>query len=165
LLVALLPVIPRIQYRASRLTVPAFFTSAAVREIPADSYVVMAPYPEPPNVATLRWQVASGFRFRLSGGYALVPGDHGKPSFIGPMTSTQAVLDALQRGVPARLVDARTVNAMLGEVHTRRATAVVVGPMAHADQVVALFTSLFGRPPRQVGGVALWTGVQSLLAP
>jgi hypothetical protein len=142
---------------------PEFFRSTAVVRIPAGSFVVVAPYPSPPNVFTMRWQESSGFRFRMAGGYALVPGDAGKPSFAAPRSPIGEVLGELQYGVPLADVHRDAIGAMRREMVAQRASSVIVGPMDHRDAVLSLFSRLLGTGPQSVGGVELWTGVPALL--
>jgi hypothetical protein len=164
LAVALVPGLPRPDFPSRPIDVPTFFTSPAVRAVPDGSLAVIAPYPEPQNVVVLRWQLAAGLRYRMAGGYALVPGDGGKPTFTGPLTATEVILDDIQNGVPSQLLDLQTVVAMRQEMVASRAATVMVGPMPHRDQAVRLFAALLGTAPVDGGGVALWTHVPSLLA-
>jgi hypothetical protein len=163
-LLAVVCALPTTKYPSSALYVPPFFSSKAVDAIPAGSLVVVAPYPVPSNVFTLRWQVTAGFRYRMSGGYALVPGDFGRPSYSGPDTATQEVLASVQGGVPVDHLDFLAVVAMREDLRAGGATTVLVGPMAHQDEAILLFDELLGAPPTLVsGGVAMWTGVPALL--
>jgi hypothetical protein len=161
---AVVPVLPRPQFHFGRVITPAFFTSRALDALPPGSVVVVAPYPEPDNVATLRWQVASGFRYRMAGGYALVPDGDGRPSFVGPATVTRFALDAIEQGSPASGVMARLDVVLRNELRLSGASAVIVGPMAHEDQAIGLFTALLGRVPVLTGGVALWANLPSLVS-
>jgi hypothetical protein len=164
LALAVVPGLPRPDFPSVPVTVPPFFTSPAVRSVPAGSLAVIAPYPEPRNVFTLRWQLATGLRYRMAGGYALVPGDRGNPTFTGPLTATELILDDIQNGVPSRQLDLPTVVAMRREMVASKAATVMVGPMAHRDQAVALFSALLRAAPVDGGGVAMWTDVPSMLA-
>jgi hypothetical protein len=48
---------------------------------------------------------------------------------------------------------------MAADLQAWRVHAIVVGPMAHRDRMIALFTELLGRPPEAVDGVLLWRHV------
>jgi hypothetical protein len=48
---------------------------------------------------------------------------------------------------------------MRAELRQWRVESVIVGPMAHQDQAVALLTDLLGRPPQADEGVLLWLDV------
>ena len=41
-------------------------------------------------------------------------------------------------------------------MRTYRPDAVIVGPMTHGGDAIALLTEILGRPPWFSGGVALW---------
>jgi hypothetical protein len=43
-------------------------------------------------------------------------------------------------------------------------SVVIVGPMHYREEMIALFTDLFGQPPVEAGGVQLWRNVQGSLA-
>lgn len=163
-LLVLASVTPLTRFPSAAVYEPPFFRSPDVGLIPAGSLVVVAPFPVPGNVSTLRWQAAAGFRYRMAGGYALAPGDDGKPSFSGPDTATHEVLSAIQQGATVESLDFLAVVAMREEMRTSGASTVLVGPMAHQDNAVALFREVLGAPPTLTrGGVVLWTGVPSLL--
>jgi hypothetical protein len=155
-LLALVPLLPRMPFPSPRISTPPFFRSAAEDGIPMGSFVVIAPNPEPRNVATMRWQAVAGMRFRMAGGYALVPGPDGKPSFVGPLTPIRAVLIQLQNGVPLARMGRPVIDAVREDLLVEQATAVIVGPMAYQNRVVAFFTTVLDRLPDRVGGVYLW---------
>lgn len=97
----------------------------------------------------------------MAGGYALVPGDAGKPSFSNPRTATGQVLASIQRGVP---VDRLDFLAMREEMRASGASVVLVGPMPRQNNAIGLFQAVLGAPATvMTGDVALWTGVPSLL--
>ena len=162
--VALVPMLPRMPFPTTGADVPAFFTSRALDMVPKGSLAVVAPYPEPRNFDTLRWQEASGFRFAMPGGYAVAPGDFGEPSFTGPDTTLHDVLAAIQDGASLRAIDVATFVAVENELRSLDVSTVLVGPMPNRRQAVLLFTYLLHRPPVFAGGVAVWPDVQTLLA-
>ena len=138
----------------ARLPVPAFFAEGA-DAIPAGTTVVVAPPAGYGNVDAMRWQAASGFHFRLIGGY-----------FIGPSYDGRALIGPLPRTLPGMLNEIREKGAIpltpeqrsgaLIDLEYFDASAIVVGPMSYRAEAEALITELVGRPPQSVGGVSLW---------
>jgi len=161
LAVCLAPLVPRWPYPVVPIdsTTPAFFTTPPVRAIPQDSAVLTYPYPVTPFNQAMLWQAVSGMRFRILGGYALVPAADGSAT-SGPAPVTPA-------SVPATLIayyagqdpgsgaaSAQDVRALVRRYHV---STVVAGPGGvHRDAAVALFTAALG-PPRTVSGIDLWT--------
>jgi hypothetical protein len=48
------------------------------------------------------------------------------------------------------------IDAVREDLLVEQATAVIVGPMAYQNRVVAFFTTVLDRLPDRVGGVYLW---------
>ena len=80
---AVIPLIPNWPYNEKPADVPAFFTSGAVRSVPQGSLAVTYPYPITSTAQPLTWQAESGMRFRMLGGYAIVPDKTGGGSPFG----------------------------------------------------------------------------------
>ncbi len=72
----LIPLIPRWPYPQGQASVPAFFGSPAANRIPTGSVALTYPYPLEPNIDAMLWQASDDMRFRLIGGYAIVPTAH-----------------------------------------------------------------------------------------
>ena len=149
---------PNPMFDWSTPVVPAFFSSRSVRDIAPGSLVAIAPYPSPPNVMTMAWQVAARFRYRSFGAYALVPGADGRPSFTGPPTALGLVLASVQSGSAPDALDFQSLIAARQELLANHVSVAIVGPMANQTRAVALFTTLMGHGPRFEDGVYLWTG-------
>jgi hypothetical protein len=104
----------------------------------------------------MRWQTASGFRFRLAGGYFIGPSYDGR-ALIGPLPRTLIVLlDQIRQNGRSEPPSAQERSAVAIDLEYFDARAVVVGPMPHRADAVALVTALLGRSPEEVGGVSLW---------
>jgi hypothetical protein len=65
---------------------------------------------------------------------------------------------AVEKGAPPDL-GADSLERMRRDLKDWRVQAVAVGPMAHREEMVALFTSLLGRGPQALGGVQFWPDV------
>lgn len=153
---SLLPVIP---YPTSAApVVPAFFTGADVLRIPDGSVALIAPFTE--NGADddpQYWQAASGFRFRMVGGYVFVPGTV-RPTYPVPGALTGAMLSILQ-GERGSDLSAGDRGAMLTELQQDHVGTVVIGPMPLRSVMVRFMTNLMGRPPQEDRGVEVWWSV------
>jgi hypothetical protein len=63
----------------------------------------------------------------------------------------------IDRGRPYAGVTVKTRERLLADLRRWKVEAVVVGPMAHQDDMVHLFVDLLDRAPESVGGVYLWS--------
>jgi hypothetical protein len=100
------------------------------------------------------WQALSGMRVRMPEGYVFVP-NPAVNSADPPASATQTTLAAAEQGHTPHLDDGLR-QSLLADLDRWQVAAVIVGPMAHRDQVVDLYTELLGKPPQWTEGVALW---------
>ncbi|HZU76915.1 MAG TPA: hypothetical protein VFA70_09145, partial [Dehalococcoidia bacterium] len=139
---------------AQVVSVPAFFSSG-VQRVPAGAVVLVAPYPTPAAAAAMSWQVASGMRFRMPGGYILTPDRSGGLVESSSNTATSVVMQQIEDGqTPA--FSAALLAEVASDLQHLQVAAVVVGPMPHRADMVALFSTALAKPPSQVGGVDVW---------
>jgi hypothetical protein len=110
----------------------------------------------------MRWQAASGMRFRMPEGYAFVPQQVVKGQNPPPST-IQDVMIAVEDGQRTAAITSAERQQMNAELTDWRVESIVVGPMANQDAMVSLFQSLLGQDPVTVGGVFLWTNVPAAL--
>jgi len=159
-LVALVSLLPRWPYPSQPVssTTPAFFTGPEVQRIPADSVALTYPYPVYPDNRAMLWQAVSSMRFKILGGYVLIPGVGGtstnQPAPVVPdsvartlvsdYTGTPAV------GPPATPAEVRALVARYG-VRSVLLVASGVDPQA----ALTLFIQAFG-PPTAVAGADYW---------
>lgn len=149
-----LPAPPAAQVAAP---VPAFFTTAAVRAVPAGARVILLPAPSAAGDGALLDQAVSGIRFSMLGSYAISVDDtgrvdsHASPDPItllaagtGDPTSTRCAI-ARQRVRDVLVVTAEDAGGKLA-----RTTALLYGPPTLSDGGVALW-ALGDRAP---GGCA-----------
>ncbi|MDQ6712130.1 MAG: hypothetical protein M3Z28_02950, partial [Candidatus Dormibacteraeota bacterium] len=154
---ALVPLVPRQPFPTMPLAVPGFFTTPAlVDQVPSGSVALVAPFAYDWRLAVpMLWQSESGMRFRMPEGFAWIPG----PSYV-PHRS--ALGDAMAGIAKSGTAPETTSDAWLGYARDLRAwqvQTVIVGPMAHQDQMVRFFSQLLGRPATQQGGVFVWFGL------
>jgi len=158
----LLPLLPRWPYPSIPQPIPSFFTSAAVTQIADGSVALIAPFATRDDATAMRWQAASGMRFRMPEGYAFVPQQRVK-SQNPPPSTIQDVMIAIEDGERTAAITSAERQQMNAELTDWRVESIVVGPMANQDTMVALFQSLLGQGPVTVGGVFLWTNVPAAL--
>ncbi len=149
---ALVPLTPRLPFPSTPVDVPTFFTGGSVRELPQGSVALVLPYARLANSSAMFWQAASDMRFRMPESYALLPG----PSFSSPPTATGSLMRTIELGEepPALTDDLR--RQVLGDLAAWRVQAIIVGPMANRERMIAFFRWLTGTTPRQDGGVYIW---------
>lgn len=159
--VALFPLLPSVPYAASAVTVPPFFSSSAVDVIPADTAVLLYPFPQfgVDDALPMLWQVRSGFRFKIVGGYFIVPDPPGGGATAISPSPTGAVLDELYAGgtVPRSPALRRQ---LLGELRSKGVRTVVALPRGRDPEAAISFLSwLVGRSPHRVEGAYVWSRV------
>jgi len=149
--------IPRLPYPVAPVTVPAFFASTAVERIPEGSVALIAPYSRQWRAEAMVWQAASGMRFRMPEGDAIVPG----PSLSPPASALGSLLVKLEQGAAAGPLPEAARPTLMADLRHWDVHTVIVGPMDGHEAVAAMFTWLLGRPPETVGGVEVWWDVSA----
>ncbi len=165
LVLALLPLVPRLPYLTTTIQDPAFFTSRGqASRMPEGSVALIAPVVTFSNVEAMRWQATSGMRFRMPEGYLFVPAPPpaGSRLLAPPSVTTNALIEA-RDGRTTAVGDARVRQSIRAELAAWNVRTVVLGPMVNQDAAVALLTWALGRPPEAVGGVYVWWDVDASL--
>ena len=155
MLVAFVPLLPRLPFIATRSEVPPFFRAGGgVGQQPAGSVVLVTPFSNNHSSEAMLWQAAAGYSFRMPEGEAFVPG----PTLGPPRSLLQSTLDGLDRGGTAPTSTGDRAQA-LHELSAFDVTTVIAGPSPGHDQIVQYLTALLGRPPVHSGGVDVWLDV------
>jgi hypothetical protein len=149
---ALLALVPATPVATTSFTVPGFFQGTLESRIRQGSVVLVAPYAYAWDDVAMIWQSASGMWFRMPEGYGTVPG----PSLNAPSTSLGDLMIDIDRGTAYAGMTAQTREVLLADLRGWKVEAVVVGPMAHRDDMLRLFRDLLDRAPDSVGGVYVW---------
>lgn len=165
--VALVPLLPAWPYGSSPPGAPAFFTSAALDRVPPGSVALTYPYTQDPTDQAMLWQVAAHMRFKLMGGYVIIPGPPGTTSydpFPPTLQSVPATLMADAGGTTpaAELPGATTATPadVRRFVATYHVDTVLFDPIGAAPgKALALLEAALG-PPRRGGGVDAWFHLQ-----
>lgn len=174
-IVTLAPVAPNFPFTAAIRPVgtPQYFTTSAIVRVPLHSSAVIYPYPTSSAANAQMWQAVAGLRFRMPGGYFLVPQPPSNDiafSFTygyGRATITATTLDDLRTGHPPALTPAlrHQIAAEWRAWHVRSMIAFPV-QTAHPMQAIAFLTALLGKPSQlEPGGGAAWYDVRVLGAP
>ena len=165
--ICLVPVLPAIPLQGfADPGVPAYFSSASLQRVPSGSVALLYPFPSTPTPQGQLWQAESDFRFKMPGGYFLVPQSPQRTIAFTPAigydtnTLTARTLIALAAGTPPPESPAlhAALTAQLRSWHVRTLLASTVG-LAQPAQSVQFLTWLAGRPPTPDGGVLTWYGL------
>jgi hypothetical protein len=166
--VVLVPLVPVAPFTAiGPVGTPAYFTSPALQQVPSGSVAVVYPYPTSKVPNAQAWQAASRMRFRMPGGYFLVPqGPDNNIAFSPTLaytrtTLTAQVLSQLVEGAPPPESPALR-SALLAEFRAWHVRTVIAFPTLAANpaQSVQFLTWLLGAPPKvQPGAAHVWYGI------
>jgi len=156
-LVCLAPLVPVPLKVAIAPTIPAWFTTSA-RELPAESVVVVLPYPVANRPVAMRWQSAADYRFRMPGGYFLGPAGDGHAYVGGSADPPTANLlsEVASTGQPAAVTPDQRAQA-IADLSLWHADRIVLGPDPAQAALRQTVSDLIGRQPQAVGGVYIWT--------
>ncbi len=159
---ALIPLLPTLQYPYLEPSAPAFFTTQAdLARIPEGSVLVTAPFGDPYQPAPLFWQVAAGMRYRTPGGYAITNGARpGTVTFSPPDSPLRLAVDDAAAGArPA--ADPARADALRAQIRDWMVRTIVVPQAPASSSETAMFTDLLGRPPLAIDGVYVWFDVNA----
>lgn len=153
---ACLSVVPTLRFPYENATVPAFFAAGA-GEIPAGSTAVVLPLADSTHSAPMLWQAAAGYRFSMTGGYAI----RGLPGGGVTTAPPDGVVASLAREAEAMRrapeLPAATRELARAELHADSVRSIVVGPDPAQAALVDLMVRVTGAAPSWSGGVAFWT--------
>lgn len=146
---------------------PSYFRSPAVRRIPSGSVAVLYPYPTAILPSAVLWQAEASMRFKMPGGYFLVPSGSAHriaytPTLLyGANTLTARTLHQMfANGPPLKTATLRrALRDQLGAWHVDSIVASLVGvpdPGASLEFLIWLTGRL---PTPTVGGVYAWYGL------
>ena len=163
LVLALVPLVPRLPYTATSFQTPAFFAPGGqVSRIPEGSVALVAPLVTWDDVDSVRWQATSDMRFRMPAGYLFSPAPPPRISWDPtPPSVTTNTLIAVRYGSTPPLGDPAIRSAIRAQLAAWHVRSVVVGPMVNQDAVLAVLTWALDRPPELVQGVYVWWNVDS----
>jgi hypothetical protein len=124
--------------------------------------VLVAPFAAVGMADAMYWQAEAGMWFRMPEGEAFVPGPY--PLYPPPSATELALVPLAQTTDPPSSVDPSVARDVRADLRRWNVAAVVVGPMSHRDQAVALVSAALGRAPEHTDGVDVWWDVPAALA-
>ena len=143
---------------------PPWFRKAALRLVPG-TVVLTYPYPGGLEQQAMAWQAVDGMRFRIVGGWGIVPGRDGRHSeAFSPLGGSIYVLNTLSRPGKVSLPSpsASIVREVRGSMR-HWGVQVVVVPMAAEGRdktyAAGFFTAVLGRLPRIQDRAWVWYGL------
>ncbi len=146
---------------------PLWFRSIAPR-LPEGTVVLAYPYPGGIVAQAMGWQAVDRMRFRIVGGFAIVPGGDGKHSFaISRPGGAIAILTSLSLAVGAQPLPAATLTNVR-EVrdslrHWRVQVVAVTNDGRNPGYAAGYLTAVLGRAPRLQRGSLVWYGLGNSL--
>ncbi|MBI3746431.1 MAG: hypothetical protein HY264_07925 [Chloroflexi bacterium] len=157
--VALAVILPTPLGRSS-VDIPPFFTRWPAQAIPAGDTVLIAPLPgNGTEASAMLWAAAAGYGIKMADAYAFMPLADGRTSAGPPSTALTDAMRTIQRDGVSILAAGNLRAQLAADLRAGGIRHVIVGPMPARDAMVAFFTNLFGRPPEDVEGVAIWRDV------
>ncbi|MDT4944547.1 MAG: hypothetical protein QOH14_1280, partial [Pseudonocardiales bacterium] len=145
---------------SSTIPIPPFFERWSEQGIAADDIVLFAPYfTNGAGAAPMIWAATAGDEPRMYEAYAYVPSPDGTPRYGPVPTELSRTMQAIQDEGSTIVVRGAVRDQIARDLEGAGIAVVIVGPMPNRSQMVDFFSDLFGRPPREVDGVELWTGV------
>lgn len=151
-----IPLLPAGWYEYVDANPPAYFTSSAVKRIPAGALAFTYPVPRYPGSAPMAWQALADFRYRSLGGYVISRGDGGGGTFAGNVTVWERVVGQAANG-PSLDVPPQVQRRILQEMTDLHVRAVLVADVRGSGKVNRLVEELLGRPADEhTGGVSAW---------
>lgn len=140
---------------------PVFFHNWAKHGISESSVVLIAPFfRDGAGASPMLWTAVAGGGVRMPEAYAYIPSADGTPMYGPPATNLSSIMEQIQDSGVVIVARGAERDAVAGELHRLQISHIIVGPMDKRSQMVAFFTDLLGRDPRNVDGVRLWANVQ-----
>jgi hypothetical protein len=160
--VALLPLVPVPLRATAAEPLPRFFASGHWRGyVPAGGTVFVAPFGHEPALSAMRWQIRTGLRFRIVGGYFLGTdrGRTGDRARIGAPPSATSTLLSL-RGDDPVTVTADRAGEVRAELRNWRVDTVLLADAApQAEAVRSTLEQVLGAG-EHVDDVWVWRPVR-----
>jgi hypothetical protein len=155
---ACLSVAPTLRFPYEPAPVPAFFAGGAAA-ISAGTTALVLPLADSAHPAPMLWQTAAGYRFSMTGGYAIrgLPG--GGATTSPPQTEASAIIERIESSSASPVVTAALRTRVLAQLRSDGVTSVVVGPDRAQAALVDFMTQVLNAPPQWTGGVALWDAI------
>lgn len=155
LAIACVGAVPTFGFPTEAAPVPAFF-SAGAAAIPPGSTALVLPLADAAHPLPMLWQASSGYRFSMTGGYAIRGRPGGGATTSPPAGGLASVILGVEATSSVPPVAAGARAGWLAELRGDGVRRIVVGPDPAESSLVELITRLTGAGPQWSGGVALW---------
>ncbi len=177
---SIVALVPRFPLPTAAADVPSYFTSRAVDRIPAESVVLVSPYPSVFDPVAQLWQAAAQIRFKIIGGYSLFSSGSttgNPPSPYPPSLSpidVQMFLTGQADGTPFLSgpippVDHQLECDLRSFLRSYHVGTVLAGPIptsfqSNPEALHTLFVDALGPPSTVDGPITAWYDVANILA-
>lgn len=140
---------------------PAFFMNWSRHGIPDSAVVLIAPFfRDGAGASPMLWSAVAGGGVRMPEAYAYIPAADGTPMYGPPANDLSQIMEQIQDSGVVIVARGAEREAVSGDLRRLQIQDIIVGPMDKRVQMVAFFTDLLGRSPRNVDGVQWWPNVQ-----
>ena len=140
---------------------PTFFQRYSQHGIAESSVVLIAPFfRDGAGASPMLWAAVAGGGVRMPEAYAFIPAPDGTPMYGPQANDLSQIMEQIQDTGVVIVARGPERNAVAGDLRRLQIQDIIVGPMDKRGQMVAFFTDLMGRAPRNVDGVQWWPNVQ-----
>jgi hypothetical protein len=150
--------LPTVHFPTEASTVPAFFSSGA-REVAPGRTVLLLPLADSTHPQAMLWQAVAGYRFAMTGGYAIRPLPGGVATTAPAGAGVAAVIENVEATSAVPAITAATRARWIAQLRADGVSSVIVGPDRADAALVDFITRLLQTSPRWTGGVALWPSI------
>ena len=157
--IALAAILP-VPLAHSAISIPRFFERWDDQGIAATDTLLIAPLPgKGTEAAPMLWAAIAGYDLRMVDAYAFMPLPDGTTGAGPPPTTLSEAMQSIQRNRTPILPAGTIRSRIAADIAAAGIRHVIVGPMPARAPMVDFFTNLFGRPPEEIDGVAIWRDV------
>lgn len=168
------PLVPILKVQYQTNSTPKFFTTNAVKQIPANSVALVVPYPL--SFLPELWQAESHFRYKMPQGDVLVPtlrkyGVRAMP----PVTSLFYEMFSIQQSAKMEPLPKADILGIKQQLLQDKVKTVIIGPFYSGtitllqkqaeSESISVFTKVLNKKPTFDKGVYLWKNINQLLVP
>lgn len=140
---------------------PAYFQAWSQQDIPESAVLLIAPFfRDGAGASPMLWTAVAGAGVRMPEAYAYIPNSDGTPMYGPPANDLSQIMEQIQDSGVVIVARGLERDAVAGDLRRLKIQDIIVGPMDKRAQMIAFFTDLLGRKPRNVDGVQLWANVQ-----
>ena len=153
-----LTLLPTLPFPTTSDATPAYFRAGGpASALPRGTVLLVLPFAhQVTSSAPMLWQAESGMAFSMPEGYFVGPGA-GHAVYGPPSTTLTDTLITITDTGQAPALDGETRSRLVDEMRGLGVHAIVLGPMAHHDEMQEFLAGLTGSAPQPQDGVLVWT--------